>query len=100
VPTPPTYLYTVTDAAGQYLYVGISLNVAQRMCEHRHGAKWWGEHTNIITERYPDRTAALAAEKEAISKFKPKYNVVGNGKAKAVNGTVLQTAERAQHEIN
>jgi hypothetical protein len=96
VKQPPVYLYSVLDAEGQYLYVGISLSVAQRMCEHRHNAKWWGEQTNIKTEAYPNRASAIAAEKDAIAKFKPRYNVVGNGAKAGVSNDATEKSEAAE----
>lgn len=70
----PTCLYRHFNAAGELLYVGISLTATKRMSEHSRASKWFGEVANISVTHYPDRESALTAEAHAIKTEKPKHN--------------------------
>lgn len=68
-------LYRLYDSTGTLLYVGVSLNVAQRMSQHRAVKPWWTDVARIELEHYDTRGRVLAAELAAIRAEAPLYNV-------------------------
>jgi ribosome-binding protein aMBF1 (putative translation factor) len=68
-------LYRHFSASGELLYVGISNSTLQRLGSHR-SSDWISEIARIEIERFPDKSAARLAEREAIRSEKPRYNVV------------------------
>ena len=71
----PTALYRHYDAEGTLLYVGISLNAAARLAQHREHATWYSQITSVTIEKFDSRDEALAAETVAIRKESPRYNI-------------------------
>jgi excinuclease UvrABC nuclease subunit len=69
-----TALYRHFDAAGQLLYVGISLNSIQRTAAHR-SKDWFELIARIEIIWLPTRAHALAAEAIAIARENPLWNV-------------------------
>jgi predicted GIY-YIG superfamily endonuclease len=69
------HLYRHFDKDGRLLYVGISLSAVQRLGQHRYGACWFDQITTVTIEQHPDRKAVEAAEREAIKREKPIFNV-------------------------
>jgi hypothetical protein len=69
-------LYRFFDDADQLLYVGITLNPPARFAQHRGSKGWWDTVVRIDLERYPNKVAVLAAEREAIITEVPAFNVV------------------------
>lgn len=74
----PTWLYRYFDANDRLLYVGIAFDVLKRAQGHRRHAAWWSQAATYTEELYPTRTAAEAAEAEAIRAEAPLFNVVHN----------------------
>jgi hypothetical protein len=72
-----TIVYRHFDSEGQLLYVGISLNAVARLADHRQTSHWFDGIARIDLQRFPSRQAALAAERRAIRKEKPLFNIVG-----------------------
>lgn len=72
--TRPTDLYRAFDAEGRLLYVGVSLNLGDRMKGHRSAALWWEDVAIIAVEHCEDRAAAMTAERAAITAESPAYN--------------------------
>jgi len=70
----PTRLYRHFNAAGELLYVGISLNPFARLNGHAHMSHWSDDIVRIEIERHPSRDAAEAAERAAIAAEKPRHN--------------------------
>lgn len=68
-------LYRHYDTAGTLLYVGISLNAMARTVQHRDASRWYDESVRMEIQRFPSRRDLLLAEREAIRKEKPKYNI-------------------------
>lgn len=68
-------LYRHFDAAGTLLYVGISTAALFRLHQHKKRSDWFPRIAKITLEHYPDRPAALAAEKVAIQTENPLYNI-------------------------
>lgn len=71
-----TALYRHFNAAGDLLYVGISLNAVARLCQHRQAAPWFPDIARVEIEWLPTREAALDAEKAAIRSERPLHNVI------------------------
>ena len=72
----PTALYRHFNAAGELLYVGISLHAVIRLTAHERGANWYREIATITVEHLPSRADALAAERRAIQEERPLHNIV------------------------
>lgn len=70
-------LYRLFDNRFRLLYVGMTLDVAQRM--NAHGRRdWWAQVEHITLERFESRGELAAAERRVIESEKPKYNVIYN----------------------
>lgn len=77
----PHALYRFFGAGGALLYVGITNNPSRRFTQHGVSREWWHEVETIRMERFPNREAVLAAERAAIKKERPKYNIKHAGGA-------------------
>ena len=73
-----TALYRQFDKENQLLYVGISMNYANRTKEHYRGSAWFLDVTHIDLEWFDTREDALTAEYNAIKSERPKCNKVHN----------------------
>jgi predicted GIY-YIG superfamily endonuclease len=73
-----TTVYRMFDYQNKLLYVGISNRVDMRIEQHRATKEWFWRVDRITTMTYPNRQAALDAEKFAIKTEKPIYNIVHN----------------------
>lgn len=71
-------LYRFYDAAGELLYIGITMNPVARWKQHGHDKLWWVEVASIAIESHLDRDSALRAERQAIAAERPRWNVVHN----------------------
>lgn len=71
----PIALYRMYSADGELLYIGQSVNPAQRVCGHRTGNNWITRVATMTLEWYPTREAAKQAEAEAIKAECPLLNV-------------------------
>lgn len=71
----PHVLYRLYDDTGQLLYVGISLSLAHRFVGHRNTKEWWGKVARAEFSHFPDGSSARAAERIAITKEDPLYNI-------------------------
>lgn len=74
----PTRLYRWFSQDGTLLYIGISKNLRQRVKAHDKASAWIGEASVMTVEHYPNRQAALLAERKAIRAESPLHNVVHN----------------------
>lgn len=68
-------LYRFFDADGDLLYVGITCDPGSRFKQHRRGKSWWHEIARIELEQFSSRVELEQAEREAIPKENPKYNI-------------------------
>lgn len=74
-----TSLYRHFDVHDNLLYVGISLNAMARMSQHTGAYYTWTEDVATMKiEWFESRELALAAEKIAIKKEKPRHNIIHN----------------------
>lgn len=62
------------------LYIGISQSFLSRMDQHYSTKEWFKYITNITLEHFPTRFAVEQAEKSAIKKEAPLFNLVHNTK--------------------
>lgn len=74
----PQALYRFFNADGELLYVGISLNPGHRWGQHRADKPWWIEVATITVEAHRGRAEVLEAEREAIKRERPRYNLTHN----------------------
>ncbi len=72
-------LYRFFDADNQLLYVGLTINPGPRMQRHRATKPWWGDIARIEMQQLPDLESLRVAERDAIAREKPLYNVRLNG---------------------
>jgi predicted GIY-YIG superfamily endonuclease len=73
-----TSLYRFYDATGALLYIGITNSIPRRLGEHDERKPWFANAVRATFEHHPSRAAALTAEKKAIKKEQPRYNIVHN----------------------
>jgi len=71
-------LYRFFDAEDVLLYIGLTTNPPARLKKHRDEKPWWQEIRQMHVEYHPTISALQAAEREAITNEKPKYNVQHN----------------------
>jgi predicted GIY-YIG superfamily endonuclease len=74
----PTSLYRHFATDGALLYVGVSLSWPARTKAHAKGSHWFEQVSRVEIERFRTRDEALAAEREAIKRERPKFNIVHN----------------------
>lgn len=74
----PTFVYTLSDAAGRPLYVGCTSNLPQRLACHRRERHWWAEVVHIRLEHYADRDHGFEVEKQRIYELRPAHNFCHN----------------------
>jgi hypothetical protein len=73
--TKETTLYRHFDCDGKLLYVGISLDALNRLAQHKFCSTWYSQIKSVTLERFPSRQGALQAEREAIIKEGPQWNI-------------------------
>ena len=56
------------------LYVGLTMDLSQRLKAHSIGKPWWVEVTHITLTHYESKADAARAEELAIDSESPKYN--------------------------
>lgn len=71
------YLYRYFDAEDNLLYVGITVDVAKRARGHQKSSNWWNLQVKVTTEVYKSRKEVIEAERLAILRETPRYNVAG-----------------------
>ncbi len=69
-------LYRMFDGNGDLLYVGISCHAQTRFRQHFDKQPWGKDVRDIKVEFFPNRESLSLAEKLAIKRELPKYNVV------------------------
>jgi predicted GIY-YIG superfamily endonuclease len=70
-----TALYRLYDDSDVLLYIGATNNAAVRWAKHAAEKPWWGDVRRQDITWFADRPTALKAEKEAIRREQPKYNL-------------------------
>lgn len=75
-------LYRFYNAAGKLLYIGITDNPRRRFREHGKTKLWWAEVTVREIVHLPSRAELVAAERAAIIKERPLYNIAHAGNSR------------------
>jgi hypothetical protein len=73
-----TTRYTYLGKRRRPLYVRVTNNAKRRHREHRASKPWFPEVKKVKAKNYRTRARALQAERRAIARKHPRYNVVGN----------------------
>ena len=94
----PTSLYRHFAADGTLLYVGISLSWPARTKAHAHNSRWFERVARVEIEHFATREAALIAEREAIKREKPRFNIVHNREAKEAAPTDLSSKRKLTND--
>lgn len=68
------FVYRLFAKHDRLLYVGCTSNIEKRLKEHRL-KPWFDSVDRVQTDAFPDRAAALDAEREAIRAECPRHNV-------------------------
>jgi len=68
-------LYRHFDRVGNLLYVGKTLSLQERISQHKGCSCWFDEIYFITIDRFPNNILLSLAEKGAIEKEKPKFNI-------------------------
>ena len=88
-------LYRHVDAAGVLLYVGISVGLRERTDDHARSSEWAAWVVESRAEWFPNRDEALRAEREAIEREAPIFNVI-HARAGAAERRLAYLAQREQ----
>lgn len=70
-----TYLYRLWSSSGDLLYIGVTVDLARRMTQHRKVQPWWDDVAMCGIQVLPTRSAAFAAEATAVATESPRHNV-------------------------
>lgn len=71
----PFRLYRLYDADSELLYIGISDTWSRRMAQHHATKLWFPAVRRVDLEPFPSRSAVLDAERHAIERERPLFNV-------------------------
>lgn len=74
-------LYRFWNSDGDLLYVGRTVNFAQRWSKHQGATSWWLEIAQITIEHFADADFLDAAEFKAIQTENPRHNIRGRNGA-------------------
>ena len=69
------HLYRHFDSSGSLLYVGQSLSAINRLSQHKDCSHWFNQIAVVKIEHFQRREEVLAAERTAIIKENPRFNV-------------------------
>ncbi len=70
-------VYRLFDKDGALLYVGFSSSFAKRLQTHTTQTKWWPQVADWRLEFHESETSGRSAERSAIFRENPRYNVAG-----------------------
>lgn len=92
LPTRPenmtlTSVYRMYDSDGELLYVGMTMDLAERTRKHKAAAPWWKFVARVDVEHFDSRERAAAAERAAIDGEAPMYNLDGGRERAWLLGT-------------
>lgn len=69
-----TALYRLFGSDGQLLYIGVSCDLRSRFAQHSSSQRWWPQVARRKVEWLASRKEALAAERAAIMRERPRFN--------------------------
>ena len=67
-------VYQHIGVSGEILYIGMANNFYRRTGDHERKASWFHMVKTVNVHHFPDRDAAMAAEKEMILRERPRFN--------------------------
>lgn len=71
----PHTVYLLSDASGDLLYVGCTMDVHRRIRQHRRTKAWGDSIASVRTVELPNLFLALAVEARAIISLRPRHNI-------------------------
>jgi len=74
-------LYKIFNCDNEIIYIGITIDFQSRIKDHKYTKDWWSEVSYIRKTKYKNRFKVLEAEKRAIKKYNPVFNIQHNKKA-------------------
>lgn len=94
-----TSLYRHFADDGRLLYVGISLSWPARTKAHSATSRWFDQVARVEIEQFETRDDALNAEREAIIRERPEFNIVHNRRLYPTQSTSrgCQKARKVNH---
>lgn len=69
----PHFVYEFYDRDGDPVYVGVTVNLADRLRTHQ-ASEMWREVAEVRSALYPDRRSGQDAEAHAIRELQPRWN--------------------------
>lgn len=69
----PHMVYEFYDYKGEPVYVGCTVNLADRLQTHQR-SPMWREVVEVHTQLYPTRLEGLSAERRLINELQPRWN--------------------------
>lgn len=72
-----TTLYRLRAADDELLYVGVTDDLDRRIAQHRRVKPWWPLVASVEAEAFARRPDAFAAERVAIARELPRFNIRG-----------------------
>lgn len=73
---PGTFVYRLMSRDGEFVYVGMTDNLYQRLGAHA-TTQWWPRVATVEWELFDSRTAAHRAEEKLIWRHNPVENIMG-----------------------
>jgi predicted GIY-YIG superfamily endonuclease len=95
----PTRLYRWYDADDRLLYVGVTVNLADRQNSHAKRSSWAVFAARSTVETFATRDLAEAAEAEAIEVERPLFNSVHNDTPEARQRLVVYLLEKDRLDL-
>lgn len=68
-------VYRVYDADERLLYIGVTVDLKNRLRVHGYQSPWYVDAARVDAESFPDRPTAFDAEAYAIREEAPLHNV-------------------------
>lgn len=94
-----TTLYRAFDADNVLLYVGVTENLKKRQGQHRRSSDWFPDAARWTEDAYPERDAALTAERTAIATENPLYNDQGADHSACEHPRCLAKRAKAREKL-
>src|SRR5215204_4079709 len=69
------HVYYLRNAAGQYLYIGMSSNIKARLRAHRYDRRWRHELARVDVSEEMPRAEAEEFERREIFRLQPLHNI-------------------------
>ena len=77
----PSFVYRLYDEQDELLYIGLTGDVRTRLRRHAQTQPWWSAVRRITIETFDNTETAALAEKQAIRREHPRYNIADTGRS-------------------